>query len=172
MTCVTLPRLTRGPGKKALHFMSTAFLCLSVTAGASMITPGTYEIATKFQVSHTAALLSLSLFVLGLALGPTIAAPISESMGRNVVYKITFPIHMVFIVGAGFSKSFGGLLICRLLAGAFGAPCLAVAAGTVSDLYRPYEIATPGAFVVMTPFLGPCRYTNTNTLVDEADCLS
>ena len=123
-----------------------------------MITPGTFGIAAKFQVSETAAILPLSLFVLGLALGPVLAAPISETKGRAIVYRVSIPLYMLFIIGAGSSETFGGLLVCRFLAGAFGAPCLAVAAGTVADLYEPHRMLTPGTIIVMAPFLGPGKH--------------
>lgn len=143
--------------KKACHIIPVAMLCLSVTAGSSMITPGAFAIAHKFHISHTAALLPLSLFVLGLAIGPMLAAPVSETRGRGIVYKASMPLYMVFILGAGFSKSFGGLLVCRTFAAIAGAPCLAVGAGTVADLFEPHKMAAPGALVVMAPFLGPCK---------------
>ena len=143
--------------KKACHIIPVALLCLSVTAGSSMITPGASAIGHKFHVSHTAALLPLSLFVFGLAIGPMLAAPISETRGRGIVYKISMPLYMLFILGAGFSKSFVGLLVCRTLAAVAGAPCLAVGAGTVADLFTPEKMAAPGALVVMAPFLGPCK---------------
>jgi MFS family permease len=143
--------------KKACHIIPVALLCLSVTAGSSMITPGAFAITHKFHVSHTAALLSLSLFVLGLAIGPMLAAPISETRGRSIVYKVSMPLYMLFILGAGSSNTFAGLLICRTLAAMAGAPCLAVGAGTVADLFEPKKMAAPGALVVMAPFLGPCK---------------
>jgi hypothetical protein len=142
--------------KKACHVIPVSLLCLSVTAGSSMITPGAFAIAHKFHVSHTAALLPLSLFVLGLAIGPMLAAPVSETRGRAIVYKVSMPLYMLFILGAGFSNSFAGLLVCRTLAAISGAPCLAVGAGTVADLFEPKKMAAPGALVVMAPFLGPC----------------
>ncbi|ORY01117.1 major facilitator superfamily domain-containing protein [Clohesyomyces aquaticus] len=142
--------------KKACHVIPVSLLCLSVTAGSSMITPGAFAIGREFYVSHTAALLPLPLFVLGLAIGPVLAAPISETRGRAIVYKISMPLYMLFIFGAGQSKSFAGLLVCRTLAAIAGAPCLAVGAGTVADLFEPTKMAAPGALVVMAPFLGPC----------------
>jgi MFS family permease len=122
-----------------------------------MITPGVFAIAHRFHVSHTAALLPLSLFVLGLAIGPMLAAPISETRGRAIVYKVSMPLYMLFIMGAGLSESFAGLLVCRTLAAIAGAPCLAVGAGTVADLFESTRMAAPGALVVMAPFLGPCE---------------
>jgi MFS family permease len=143
--------------KKACHVIPVSLLCLSVTAGSSMITPGIFAIAHKFHVSHTAALLPLSLFVFGLAIGPLLAAPISETRGRAIVYKVSMPLYMLFIFGAGYTDSFAGLLICRTLAAMSGAPCLAVGAGTVADLFEPRKMAAPGSLVVMAPFLGPCK---------------
>jgi MFS family permease len=122
-----------------------------------MITPGIFAIMYKFHVSNTLAILTLSLFVFGLALGPMLAAPISETRGRSIIYKVSIPLYMLFILGGSFSNSFTGLLVCRLLAAMAGAPCLAVGAGTVADLYETSNIATPGSLVVMAPFLGPCK---------------
>jgi hypothetical protein len=141
--------------KRCMHIFPIAFLSFAVTAGSSMITPSTPEIEEHFQVSRTASILSLSLFVLGLGLGPTIAAPLSEKFGRSAVYKSSGPIYMLFILGAGLSKSFGGLLVCRLLAGMAGGPVLAVGAGTNADLFPPQTRAISSTFYVMAPFLGP-----------------
>jgi len=145
--------------KKAFHTAATAFLGFflgfAVTAGSSLITPATPEIETHFGVSQTASILVLSLFVLGLGLGPALAAPISEQFGRSVVYKISGPLYLLFILGSGFTKSFGGLLVCRLLAGMCGGPVLAVGAGTNVDMYPPVFRAIAITLFVMMPFLGP-----------------
>ena len=85
-----------------------------------------------------------------------LAAPISETRGRAIIYKASMPVYMLFTLGAGYSESFAGLLVCRTLAAVAGAPCLAVGAGTVADLFYPHEMAAPGSLVVMAPFLGPC----------------
>lgn len=141
--------------KKAYHTAATALLGFAVTCGSSMITPGTPEIERDFDISRTVAILSLSLFVLGLALGPVLAAPVSETFGRSVVYKISAPAFMLFILGSGFSKSLGSLLVCRFLAGALGGPVLAVGAGTNADMYDARNRAIASACFVMMPFLGP-----------------
>lgn len=141
--------------KRAYHTAATAALGFAVTCGSSLITASTPEIQQTFGVSRTAAILPLSLFVLGLALGPVIAAPISETWGRSVVYKASSIGFLFFILGSGFCTSFGGLLVCRLLAGTVGGPCLAVGAGTNADLYPPHTRAIASTMFVMMPFLGP-----------------
>lgn len=106
--------------KRAYITLSIGTLSFAVTAGSSLITPATLKIASDFEVSRIVAILTLTLYVLGLGFGPIIAAPISETFGRNVVYKVTAPIFILFLLGAGLSKSIGSLLVCRLLAGVVG----------------------------------------------------
>lgn len=141
--------------KRCYHTFAVGAISFAVTAGSSLITPAIPEIAQDFNVSRTAAVGSLSIYVLGLALGPILAAPISESYGRKVVYAITTPIALLFLVGAGFTKSYAGLLVCRFLAGAAGAPPLAVGAGTNADLFPQHVRAVAVCFFIMMPFLGP-----------------
>lgn len=69
--------------KKIYQTLAIGILAFGVTAGSSLITPATAEIAEHFQVSRTVAILSLTLYVLGLGLGPVLAAPISETFGSE-----------------------------------------------------------------------------------------
>lgn len=142
--------------KKSIHIIPVALLAFAVTAGSSLITPGIEQIQRQYGVSTEAAILSLSMFVVGLAVGPAVGAPLSELIGRSLVYKSNALVYMLFILGAGFStQSFGGFLVCRLLAGIAGAPVLAVGAGTIADLFPPNKRAPPSATFIASPFLGP-----------------
>lgn len=71
------------------------------------------------------------------------------------MYLIFFPPSLLFTLGAGFSQSFGTLVVCRLFAGLLGSGCLAVGAGTNSDLYAHFSRAVASAMFLMAPFLGP-----------------
>ena len=137
------------------HTAIPAFLALCVTFGSSVYTPGVTEVALKFGVSNTVALLGLSLYVLGLASGPVVAAPISESSGRLAVYRLSVPLAAVFTLGAGFSKNMASLAVCRFFAGFFGSPCLAVGAGTIADIWPPVHRAVATCVYILAPFLGP-----------------
>ncbi|EME46328.1 hypothetical protein DOTSEDRAFT_70353 [Dothistroma septosporum NZE10] len=141
--------------KKALHFWPTAILAFSVTTGSSLISPANQDLQRYFDISRTAAIVPLTVYVIGLGLGPMIAAPLSETFGRSSVYKVTAPVYILFLIGAGLSETFAGLVICRLLAGMAGAPVLAVGAGTNVDLFDAKDRATSTSLFIMMPFLGP-----------------
>jgi MFS family permease len=84
-----------------------------------------------------------------------VSAPLSETFGRKLAYLSTIPISLLFTLGAGYSQNFGSLLVCRFFAGAFGAGCLAIGAGTNSDLWPPISRAAASAVFLLAPFLGP-----------------
>lgn len=109
----------------------------------------------RFDVSSTVALLGLSLYVLGLGFGPVLAAPISETRGRRVVYLVSVPVAALFTLGAGCSQSFAALAITRFFAGFFGSPVLAVGAGSNVDLWPPLHRAVASSLFLLAPFLGP-----------------
>lgn len=56
---------------------------LSVSWAASGFSPAEGKFAEEFGVSEEIARLGLSLYVLGIALGPMFLAPLSEVLGRN-----------------------------------------------------------------------------------------
>ena len=84
-----------------------------------------------------------------------IASPISETFGRQIVYRVSLPLCALFTLGAGFSKTFYSLLICRFFAGTTGSPVLAVGGGTLADIFPPRLRARATSFFLMAPFLGP-----------------
>ncbi|EAT91035.2 hypothetical protein SNOG_01386 [Parastagonospora nodorum SN15] len=127
-------------------YNSPALFGFAVTFGTSVYTPAVSDIMLDFDISRTVALLGLTFYTLGIGFGPMATAPLSEFYGRRIIYLVSPPIFMLFTLGAGFSKSFYGLVICRFFAGFTGSPALAVGAGTNADLFPPRQraVATRG----------------------------
>lgn len=152
----------RGVSQSANSMISADWVS---TFGSSIYSPAVPEVAKRFNVSTTAAILPLTLYVLGLGLGPAVSAPISETYGRRIVYLALFPISLLFTLGAGLSQSYGSLMVCRFLAGTIGSGGLAVGAGTNSDLYPPLTRAPVASVFLLAPFAGPCWSHNFGSLV-------
>ena len=140
---------------RVYHATIPGVIGFTVTLGSSIYTPGVHSISERFNISETVALLGLSLYVLGLAFGPVVAAPLSETFGRRIVYLLSLPLSSFFILGAGFSQSFASLAVCRFFAGFFGSPTLAVGAGTNADLWLPVHRAVSTSCFLLAPFAGP-----------------
>ena len=142
-------------GKRVYTTTVPALLGFIVTLGSSIYTPGVPGIMEQFGVSSTVALLGLSLYVLGLAFGPVLAAPLSESLGRRAVYLMSLPLLSLFTLGAGFSQTFPQFVVCRFFAAFFGSPTLAVGGGTNADVWPPVDRAVATSLFILAPFAGP-----------------
>ena len=121
---------------------------------ASIYTPGIDQVSSQMNVSSTVALLPLSFYNLGMAFGPVISSPLSETFGRKAVYLTTIPMFGFFTLGAGFSQDTTSLIVCRSFAGAFGAPGVSIASATIADIYAPVNRAVPLTFYYTVPFIG------------------
>lgn len=112
-----------------------AYTCLAsvTTFAASAYSAGIGDVAREFGISEESATVPLSLFNLGLAFGPLIGAPLSETFGRKIVFLVTSPVFALFILGASFSTSLLSLTLCRFFAGVFAAPAVSNASASISD---------------------------------------
>jgi MFS family permease len=125
------------------------------TLRSSIYTPAFPTIQHDFNVSSTVALFPFSFYVFALGFGPILAAPVSETFGRQVIYLVSTPIGALFTMGSGLSKNIWTLCILRFFAGLAFSPALAIGAGTIADVTRAEGRATPTTIYILTPFLGP-----------------
>ena len=111
---------------------------------------------TEFNVSRTEALLSGTLYMLGLAFGPLILAPLSEFVGRRWLYLVTSSSIIVFAGGSGAARNFATHLICRSLCGFLGSAGVAIGTGTILDVWAGAKAGRlPKLLFICGPFLGP-----------------
>lgn len=63
----------------------------------------------------------------------------SETLGRRTIYIISFSLFVVFSVLSAISSNIAMLIVFRVLGGGAAASVQAVGAGTISDLWEPFE---------------------------------
>lgn len=97
----------------------------------------------------------MTLYTLGFSIGPCIASPISELYGRRWIYWTNLPLLFIFNAIAAASRNFVALVIFRFLAGVGGSGVLAVAAGSLSDIWDTRDAGRVGVPYILAPFLGP-----------------
>lgn len=122
---------------------------------SSVYAPGTNQVAAELGVSETVSILGVSLFCLGLSLGPLVGSPISEEFGRLTVYRYSLPLASLFIVGAGASNTATGVMICRFFAGAFASPTLSIGGASIADMFLPSQYGQATSGFLLAPFFGP-----------------
>ncbi|CAG8935270.1 unnamed protein product [Penicillium salamii] len=137
---------------RQVFFISSA--AFTATLGASIVSPCHERFMHEFQIGSTAALLPLCLYTFSLGMGPVLGGPLSENLGRYPIYIGTLVVGSLFTLGAGFTRSFGGLCVLRFLAGFTFAPILAVSPGTIKEMFMPQKGALPTAILILCPFIG------------------
>ncbi|KAL1837706.1 hypothetical protein VTJ49DRAFT_3503 [Mycothermus thermophilus] len=135
--------------------MVVAATCFVVALCSSIVTADIIGVEESFNVSHEAALVPVTVFVVGFGVGPMIFAPLSEVYGRRIIYGSTLLIAVVFIIPCAVAKNIGTLIVCRAIDGiAFSAP-MTLVGGTLADLWRNEERGVPMAAFSAAPFIGP-----------------
>lgn len=130
-------------------------VCFVVAFCSSVITPDIKSVQEDLGTRLEVALLSITLFVIGFGLGPMVFAPLSELLGRKIIYASTLAIAVIFIIPCAVAKNIETLLVCRLIDGiAFSAP-MTLVGGTLADLWRTEERGIPMAAFSAAPFIGP-----------------
>ncbi|GKZ64122.1 hypothetical protein AnigIFM50267_003581 [Aspergillus niger] len=144
-----------GRFKKIYNTAVPSLLCLLISFALAIYSPSHSHVQEAFHTSTTKSLVPFAMYVYGLAFGPMIAAPISETYGRRFIYLVMTPIAMFFILGAGFAHNLATLAVCRLLAGMFISAPLAVGAGTIMDVWSGQASGRGVTLLMTTAFLGP-----------------
>ena len=128
-------------------------------------------IISDFDASQHFVVLGLSLFVLGLAIGPLLWGPLSgkysfaavnfctdvrsELYGRKYVFSFTYAVVNIFSVATVVAPSVQSLIIFRFLAGAFGSSYQTNAGGAIADMFEAGERGLALTIFAAAPFLGP-----------------
>jgi multidrug resistance protein len=87
--------------------------------------------------------------------GPMLFAPLSEVLGRRIIYATTLLLAVIFIIPCAVAPNIQTLLVCRAIDGiAFSAP-MTLVGGTLSDLWRTEERGVAMAAFSAAPFIGP-----------------
>ena len=91
-----------------------------VTCASSMYTLTYGQITKEFHISRVVATLGLSLFVMGLGLGPMILGPLSEFYGRRPIYVLSFAFFLIWLIPCAVAKNIGTELVSRFIDGFAG----------------------------------------------------
>lgn len=107
---------------------------LSVSWGASGFSPAMPSFRAEFGVSETVATLGLSLYILGLALGPMSLAPLSEFFGRSVIYIGSYAVFLALLAATALVQNVGGFMALRFFGGLFAAVTIGKHSNSVSRI--------------------------------------
>lgn len=150
---------TWGYKKKLAHTILYGLTTLVSQYNSAVMGPIMGDIQTHFNTGFKAAVLTTSLYIIGIAFGPILFAPMSEVFGRKYSTLFPFLFAGILSLAAAYSSSFPIILLFRFMAGIFSAAPIVIGGGMLSDIWeaavRGDYLAIYSNFVTLGPCLSP-----------------
>lgn len=131
----------------------------SLTAVAPLVTdlylPALPQLARSLGTSASMAQLTMSVCLVGLALGQLVAGPLSDRVGRTVPLRCGVLVLLVSSLLCAFATDITVLLILRLVQGLAGAAAMVIARAIVRDVYDGSRAAAVFSQLMLVTGLAP-----------------
>ena len=116
--------------------------CLSTVV--TTYTPGAYtagltQYKAEWGITTMAVYAGITTFTVCFAVAPMILAPFSETYGRRPVFLTAGLVYVLSQLGSAVTRSFGGMLVTRALAGISCSVFSTIVGGVLSDIYTVKE---------------------------------
>lgn len=147
--------MTWSDARKWFQTVNLGLICFMVAFASGVVTGDMEGPQKSFGVSEEVVILTVTLFVIGFGVGPLLFAPLSEEVGRQIIYNTTLAVAVLFILPCALAKNIGTLLVGRFIGGiAFSAP-MTLIGGSLSDIWPTKQRGVAMAVFSAAPFLGP-----------------
>jgi multidrug resistance protein len=144
---------------KSLKWRITLFtsgMNLMVAFASSMIAPGISYVSAEFHnTSSTLETFTVTVFLLGLTVGPLIFSPLSELYGRKVVLTWGNVIFILLQIACALAPNLNALICFRFLGAMGGSATFTIGAASISDLFDIDERGTASSIYALGTLFGP-----------------
>ncbi|PGH27592.1 hypothetical protein AJ80_00834 [Polytolypa hystricis UAMH7299] len=127
----------------------------TVVLYSTSYTAGLAEMAKEFGISQTVATLGLTVYLIGLAVGSMILAPVSEMYGRKPVTIACLFIFTILIIPCGIGNSITDILVVRFFGALAGSAMISCSPGSVADMVDDEHRALAFSIWSLGPLNGP-----------------
>lgn len=107
------------------------------------------------EPSETIVTLGVTTYLLGLAAGSLVVAPMSELFGRRPVYLICLAVSALMIIPCALATSLAEIIVVRFFGALFGAVMICNGAGTITDISTEDNRALYMSLWSIAPLNGP-----------------
>lgn len=144
------------PEKKKYLFIGILSFTIMIAAWGSAIgAPATPVLMKLYHIGLPVSTLTVSLYVLGFAVGPIIWGPLGGTYGRKMPLLVASFGMMLFFFAAATSKDFQTLVLSRFFQGFFGAGSLTIGPAIAGDIATSQTRGTFLTFVSFCVVAGP-----------------
>lgn len=155
------PTDPKDPRQWPFWYRMWTIFCVSYSTWAVVLYSTSYTAAIpglqeEFgEDSSTVVTLGVTTFLLGLAAGSLVVAPMSELFGRRPVYLICLTLSALLIIPCALATSLAEIIAVRFLGALFGAAMISNGAGTIADISTEDDRALYMSLWSIAPLNGP-----------------
>ncbi|KAA9152481.1 multidrug effflux MFS transporter [Amycolatopsis acidicola] len=146
---------TEAPVRPRLLLFVLAALTAVAPFATDMYVPGFPELTRSLNTDSAGVQLSMTAFLLGLAVGQIVLGPISDALGRRPLLLFGAALFTVFSVVCALAPGIEVLVAARLLQGFTGAAGIVVARAVVADVYEGAAAARRFSTLVVITSVAP-----------------
>jgi DHA1 family multidrug resistance protein-like MFS transporter len=97
--------------------LNMILLVLVLDIASPILSPGIKSVMAEFHIAQVPATLTISVYLMGIAIGPLVLSPISEipSVGRTRPYVVTLALFTLLQIPTALIRNYAGLLALRFL---------------------------------------------------------
>ncbi|KAH0599229.1 hypothetical protein MHUMG1_03346 [Metarhizium humberi] len=148
------------PRNWPLWYRCWCIFCVSfatwvATMYSTSYTSSTPGLIQEFDSTTTIVTLGMTTYLLGLAAGSLVVAPLSELYGRQIIYIVCLCLWAVLIIPCGLANSLTTIIVVRFIGAFFGAVMISNAPGSVVDVSNPDYLARSMSLFGVAPLNGP-----------------
>lgn len=140
---------------KGLTVMTMSLGAIVVSLSSTLYTSGIPGLQEEFHVSNIVALLGVTTYLLGMAAGSILFAPLSEIMGRRPVYIISMTIFLLLLLPSALAQTIETVIVSRFFGGFFGSTLMSNSPASVNDIVSDNHRALAFGFWSIGPTNGP-----------------
>ncbi|KAE9395012.1 MFS general substrate transporter [Gymnopus androsaceus JB14] len=131
--------------KKWTTTMLLCLMCLFIGLSTAGYSAGIAKMTEELGVSVEAGEVGMFVFNASFAIVPMFLGPLSEFLGRNLVYLGCYAMFCIWFIPIALAKNIGTVIVCRFLSGCFGAAGTTIIPGTLVDIWTTEERGTVSA---------------------------
>ncbi|SMR41517.1 unnamed protein product [Zymoseptoria tritici ST99CH_1E4] len=135
----------------AIFSYATTCVVLYSTSYTAAI-PGMLQ---EFHVSESTGILGVTTYLLGMACGSVVLAPLSEMYGRRPIYLIVMALFILFVIPCAVATNMATILVNRFIGAFCAAAMISNAPGTVNDIVDDQHRALAFSIWSIGPMNGP-----------------